>query len=95
MCHIYSHQPRENYETRLRSIRVNGVVRSIRLEAIYWRYIDAIAEEEGLTTGAFISDLHDEMVTRGESGNFTSLLRCSVLLYLRKHHVPLEMVTAS
>ena len=36
--------------------------------------------EEGLTTPAFISRLHDEvLLSQGEATNFTSLLRCACL----------------
>ncbi len=94
MCNVYSRQPRENYETQIRSIRVGGVVRSIRLETIFWRYIEAVAAEEGRSVAAFISELHDEMLAQGTSTNFTSLLRCSVLIYLQNRASSVEIALA-
>ena len=43
--------------------------------------LDAIAAREGMTTPAFISKLHAEVLElHGEARNFTSLLRCACLI---------------
>jgi len=85
MCQIFAGQDPETYEKELRSLRLNGQSTSIRLEAAFWELIDAIAAEEGVTTPQFISKLHSEvLVLHGEARNFTSLLRCACLRYLRR-----------
>lgn len=84
MCQIFTGQNPDSYESELRSLRLNGQSTSIRLEVAFWELIDQIATDEGLTTPAFISNLHSEvLLLNGEVRNFTSLLRCACLQYLR------------
>ena len=81
MCRIFAGQDPEDYRPITRSLRLNGQSTSIRLERSFWEIIDDIAHHEGLTTPAFISKLHSEVIEiRGEDPNFTSLLRCACLI---------------
>lgn len=83
MCQIFAGQEPERYESETRRLRLNGQSTSIRLERAFWRILDHIAEREGLTTPAFISKLHSEVLElRGEAPNFTSLLRCACTIHL-------------
>ena len=78
MCEIFASQPPDSYEPITRNIRLNGQSTSIRLERSFWAIIDAMAEEEGVSTPTFLSTLHSEVLEiHGEAKNFTSLLRCS------------------
>ena len=78
MCEIFASQPQDSYEPVTRNIRLNGQSTSIRLERSFWAIIDAMAEEEGVSTPTFLSTLHSEVLEiHGEAKNFTSLLRCS------------------
>jgi len=80
MCQIFAAQNPADYDCETRSIRLNGHSTSIRLEAVFWRVLDSIAEREGRTTPQFLSQLHDEVLElRGEVRNFASLLRCACL----------------
>jgi predicted DNA-binding ribbon-helix-helix protein len=80
MCQIFAAQDPADYECETRSIRLNGHSTSIRLEAVFWRVLDGIAQREDLTTPQFLSKLHDEVLElRGEVRNFASLLRCACL----------------
>jgi predicted DNA-binding ribbon-helix-helix protein len=64
-------------------MRLNGQSTSIRLEKSFWGILDDIAASEGLSTPAFVSKLHAEVLElHGEPANFTSLLRCSCLVLL-------------
>ncbi len=84
MCQIFAGQATDSYEPITRRLRLNGQSTSIRLERSFWEILDEIAGEEGLTTPAFISRLHAEVVElRGEVENFTSLLRCACLVRMR------------
>lgn len=84
MCQIFAGQATDSYEPVTRRLRLNGQSTSIRLEQSFWEILDAIAGEEGLTTPAFISRLHAEVLElRGEVENFTSLLRCACLVRMR------------
>ena len=83
MCDIYASTDPALYETITRSIRIDGVVTSIRLEQRFWDILDEIARSEDRSTPQFINTLYREvMERRGETGNFTSLLRVICTVYL-------------
>ena len=83
MCQIFAGQDPERYESVTRRLRLNGQSTSIRLERAFWGILDDIAAREGLSTPAFISRLHAEVLERhGEARNFTSLLRCACTIHL-------------
>lgn len=85
MCQIYAGQAPESYEPETRRLRLNGHSTSIRLERSFWRILDGMAAREGMTTPAFVSRLHDEVLEqRGEARNFASLLRCACLIEARQ-----------
>lgn len=83
MCHVFANQDPHRYASTTRRLRLNGQSTSIRLENAYWDVLDGMAEDEGVTTPAFISTLHSEVLElRGEPENFTSLLRCTCLKFM-------------
>ncbi|MDJ0860443.1 MAG: ribbon-helix-helix domain-containing protein [Dinoroseobacter sp.] len=95
MCQIFSHQNPERYACTTRRLRLNGQSTSIRLENSFWAILDAIAESERVTTPAFISTLHSEVLqARGEPSNFTSLLRCTALLYIENQPIASKNIAA-
>ena len=76
MCLIYASTPPEEYTQQTRSIRINGVVTSIRLEVRFWTILEQVAENEGSSLGRFLSTLYDEATSiHGKIDNFASLLR--------------------
>lgn len=82
MCQMFAGQDPERYQLETRRMRLNGQSTSIRLENSFWWILDEIAENEGLTTPAFVSRLHDEVLQlHGEPKNFTALLRCTCLVW--------------
>ena len=85
MCRIFANQDPASYQPTTRSLRLNGQSTSLRLEAAFWDILDRIAADEGLSTPAFISKLHDEvLMLHGETPNFSSLLRCACLVHLSR-----------
>lgn len=85
MCQLFAGQPRENYRSQTRSLRLNGQSTSIRLEGMFWRILDQIAATENLSTPRFISKLHSEVMgLYGEASNFSSLLRCTCLVHAER-----------
>jgi predicted DNA-binding ribbon-helix-helix protein len=81
MCRIFAGQDPNNYKPITRRLRLNGQSTSIRLEQNFWGIVDGIAMNEGMTTPAFVSKLHSEVLElHGEAPNFTSLLRCACLV---------------
>lgn len=85
MCQIFAGQDPADYEGVTRSVRLNGLSTSLRLEAKYWRIVDEIAASQDLTTPKFLSTLYDEvMELHGEVRNFASLLRTACLVHLEQ-----------
>jgi predicted DNA-binding ribbon-helix-helix protein len=82
MCEIFISADPRQYDSRTRSVRLHGVVTSIRLENLFWQVLDEIAERDGMGVAQLLERLYDELVqARGEVGNFASFLRVSALRY--------------
>ena len=87
MCYIFASTDPALFETKTRSVRISGVVTSIRLEARFWTILDEIALSQEMSTPAFLSTLYDEVVElRGEVGNFASLLRVVCTAHLERQN---------
>ncbi|WP_070962987.1 ribbon-helix-helix domain-containing protein [Vibrio sonorensis] len=85
MCEIFAHQPKENYQFSTRSIRIDGHVTSVKLEASFWQILEEIAQSQDMSVPRFISSVYKEALEHnGEVNNFASLLRCACLLYAKQ-----------
>lgn len=83
MCEIYSGAEEQLFELKSRSVRIDGVVTSIRLEAVFWKIIEDIAAEADISVAEFLTRIYNEVIQqRGVLGNFTSLLRVACTTYL-------------
>lgn len=84
MCHMYASADPAKYECTTRSIRLQGLVTSVRLENEFWDILNEIAAGQNLTTVQFISELHQEVMDiRGEVPNLASLLRVACAIHLQ------------
>lgn len=82
MCEIFIGADPAGYDSRTRSVRLHGVITSIRLENLFWAVLEEIAVRDGMTVVQLIEKLYDELIeARGEAGNFASFLRVSALRY--------------
>lgn len=82
MCEVFISADPQSYDSRTRSVRLHGVVTSIRLENLFWQVLDEIAARDGMGVVQLIEKLYDELVAaRGAVGNFASFLRVSALRY--------------
>lgn len=91
MCEYFVKADPIQYEQRTRSVRIRGMLTSIRLENMVWDVLAEMAEDEGCTTNALICTLHDEILQhRGEVPNFASFLRITSLRYLRRCLITME-----
>ncbi len=82
MCEVFISADPQSYDSRTRSVRLHGVVTSIRLENLFWQVLEEIARRDGMNVVQLIEKLYDELVAaRGEVGNFASFLRVSALRY--------------
>ena len=85
MCEFFVKADPIQYEQRSRTVRIHGVLTSLRLENMVWDVLAEMAQAEGRTTNALISLFHDEiLVQRGEVPNFASFLRVTCLRYLQR-----------
>lgn len=83
MCELYVKADPILYESRSRSLRICGVVTTLRLENQFWDLLAEIAQHDGMTTNQLINRLYEEVMDyRGEEVNFTSFLRVSCTRYL-------------
>lgn len=83
MCEIFIRANPDSYESRTRSVRLHGVVTSLRLENLYWDVLAEIGQRDGMGVSQLLEKLYDELVqARGEVGNFASFLRVSALRYM-------------
>ena len=95
MCEIFISANPESYESRTRSVRLHGVVTSIRLENLHWEVLEEIGRRDGMSVTQLLERLYDELIAaRGEVGNFASFLRVSALRYmglLARQRIPMDV----
>jgi predicted DNA-binding ribbon-helix-helix protein len=85
MCEFFVKADPILYESRSRTVRMHGVLTSIRLENLVWDVLAEMAAAEGCTTNALIATFHDEILShRGEVPNFASFLRVTCMRYLQR-----------
>ena len=85
MCEYFVKADPIQYEQRSRTIRIHGVLTSIRLENMAWDILAEMAEVEGCTTNSLIVRFHDEILAhRGEVPNFASFLRVTCMRFLHR-----------
>lgn len=83
MCELYVKADPILYESRSRSLRIRGVVTTLRLENQFWDILTEVAETDGVSTNQLIAKLYEEVMDyRGEVVNFASFLRVSCTRYL-------------
>ncbi|MEM8984766.1 MAG: ribbon-helix-helix domain-containing protein [Pseudomonadota bacterium] len=105
MCKLFIQAEPELWRSSTRSIRIDGVVTSIRLETFFWMTLEEVADRDDLSVAQLITRLYLEAIdAEHDLGNFTSFLRvcCSRYLSLvadgrleRDVHAPLSEIDAS
>ncbi|GAA6169350.1 ribbon-helix-helix domain-containing protein [Sessilibacter corallicola] len=83
MCKLFIEADSQLWKPNTRSIRIDGVVTSIRLEHFFWNMLEEIADRDDLSVGQLITRLYLEaMDADHDLGNFTSFLRVCCSRYL-------------
>ncbi|MBS0446743.1 MAG: ribbon-helix-helix domain-containing protein [Proteobacteria bacterium] len=96
MCEYFVKADPIQYEQRTRTIRIHGVLTSIRLENMAWDILAEMAEAEACTTNALIVRFHDEILAhRGEVPNFASFLRVTCMRFLRRELIDAERLAGA
>ena len=97
MCEFFVKADPILYESRTRTVRIHGVLTSIRLENMVWDTLARMAADEGKSTNALIVTFYDEIMEfRGEVPNFASFLRVTCMRYMLRQlshqgHVPVAV----
>ena len=83
MCKLFIDANTELWETSSRSVRIQGMVTSIRLEHHFWIVLEEIALRDALTIPEMLNRLYDESLEVGHDiNNFTSFLRVCAMRYI-------------
>jgi predicted DNA-binding ribbon-helix-helix protein len=104
MCQLFVHADSSLWSCKTKSLRIQGVVTSIRLEVFFWDVLEELSFRDHMTVNQAITKLYLESLDADHDiGNFTSFLRvcCSRYLSLiadgaisREVELPLDDVDA-
>jgi predicted DNA-binding ribbon-helix-helix protein len=83
MCRLFISADSALWQSRTRSLRIDGMVTSVRLENYFWRVLDEIAERDNLNIPQMLTRLYHESIEAGHDiANFASFLRVCCMRYL-------------
>ncbi len=83
MCKLFIEADPDLWVSCTHSLRVDGMVTSVRLENCFWRILEEIAHRDGMNVPQMITRLYHESIDAGHDlGNFTSFLRVCAMRYL-------------
>ncbi len=76
MCQLFIGADADLWESRSKSVRLEGAVTSIRLEHFFWLTLEEIAFRDGMSVGQLVTKLYGEALDAGHNiANFASFLR--------------------
>ncbi|MEL0635394.1 MULTISPECIES: ribbon-helix-helix domain-containing protein [Marinomonas] len=82
MCKLFINADADLWSSTTHSLRMDGMVTSVRLENAYWRLLTEIGARDGLSVTQLITRLYQESIKAGHDlTNFTSFLRVCALRY--------------
>ena len=82
MCNIFVGAETSLWDSRTKSVRIDGFVTSIRMENAFWEALEEIAYRDKMTLSQLIATLYHESHSAGhDMTNFTSFLRVCALRY--------------
>lgn len=83
MCKLFINADPELWISRTHSLRIDGMVTSIRMENTFWTVLAELAERDGMNVPQLVTRLYHESIDAGHDlGNFTSFLRVCAMRYL-------------
>ncbi|MFK7877229.1 MAG: ribbon-helix-helix domain-containing protein [Paracoccaceae bacterium] len=83
MCRLFVGANPGLWASQTRSIRMDGMVTSVRLESMFWTVLEEIAAKDDLNVPQLLHQLYNESIDEGHDlGNFTSFLRVCCLRFL-------------
>lgn len=104
MCKLFVQADPELWRSATHSLRIDGMVTSVRMENYFWYILEEIAQRDEMNTAQMITRLYHESIDAGHDlGNFTSFLRVCALRYQAlqlsgdiptQHQVPIAALDA-
>jgi predicted DNA-binding ribbon-helix-helix protein len=92
MCKLFIQADPGLWESQTKSLRIDGMVTSVRLENFFWMTLEEVGRRDGMTVIQLIAKLYHESIDAGHDlGNFTSFLRVCCGRYLALQlsgHIP-------
>lgn len=83
MCQLFINADPALWVSRTRSLRIDGMATSIRIETFFWDLLEEIGRRDGMSVTQLITKLYHESIDAGHDlGNFTSFLRVCCGRYL-------------
>lgn len=83
MCRLFVGADSQLWTSQTRSIRMDGMVTSIRLENMFWTVLEEIAAKDGMNVPQLLHQFYNESIDEGHDlGNFTSFLRVCCLRFV-------------
>lgn len=83
MCQLFIGVESDLWQSRTKSLRIDGVVTSVRMENFFWATLDEIAFRDTMSVSQLITKLYHESIdAEHDLGNFTSFLRVCCARYL-------------
>ena len=83
MCKLFINADSELWVSRTHSLRIDGMVTSVRMENAFWQVLSELAERDGMNLPQMITRLYHESIDAGHDlGNFASFLRVCCGRYL-------------
>jgi predicted DNA-binding ribbon-helix-helix protein len=83
MCQLFIKADSSLWSSKTKSLRIQGVVTSIRLEVFFWDILEELSFRDQMTVNQMITKLYLESLDADHDiGNFTSFLRVCCSRYL-------------
>ncbi|KXJ55615.1 ribbon-helix-helix domain-containing protein [Neptuniibacter pectenicola] len=83
MCKLFINADPQLWKSSTRSLRIDGMVTSVRLENYFWSTLETIAQRDKMNIPQMLTRLYHESIDAGHDlGNFTSFLRVCCMRYL-------------
>lgn len=83
MCQLFIKADSVLWKSKTKSLRIDGMSTSIRIENFFWNTLEEIAARDQMTVNQLITKLYYESIDAGHDlGNFTSFLRVCCARYL-------------
>jgi len=82
MCRLFINANSALWKSQTKSLRIDGVSTSIRIENFFWSTLEEIATRDRMTVNQLITKLYFEAIdAEHDLGNFTSFLRVCCARY--------------